>query len=60
MYFVCSVYSNSLQSIKYIVRLIRQKKRSIVLAVNYSTLRNNLKMYCDKATEESEKGEYLQ
>ena len=25
-----------------------------MLAVNYSTLRNNLKTYCDKATEESE------
>ena len=25
-----------------------------MLAVNYSTLRNNLKAYCDKATDESE------
>ena len=24
-----------------------------MLAVNYSTLRNNLKAYCDKATDES-------
>ncbi len=25
-----------------------------MLAVNYSTIRNNLKSYCDKATDESE------
>ena len=25
-----------------------------MLAVNYSTLRNNMKAYCDKATDESE------
>ena len=26
----------------------------MMLAVNYSTIRNNLKDYCDKATDESE------
>ena len=31
-----------------------EKGRDFMLAVNYSTIRNNLKMYCDKATDNDE------
>ena len=47
---------NILYKIKHNIlnNILYDKRRDFLLAVNYSTLRNNLKKYCDKATDEDE------
>lgn len=44
----------SIINAQHIVQYIVQKEVRNMLAVNYSTIRKNLKDYCDKATDEGE------
>jgi antitoxin YefM len=51
---IASLHQNFFTDCQIYCTIKRTKGGIIMLAVNYSTLRNNLKAYCDKATDESE------
>jgi antitoxin YefM len=40
--------------VQIIVQYIEQERNAYMLAVNYSTVRNNLKNYCDEASDNGE------